>query len=266
MKFILTKLFLFSFIVISIAQSADEMPRQKFFTTSIGLTWQSRRDDLFSPLSYSGYGAELHLGSERINSKWFKQFDFWGNANNIRSRVSKGYNNAAYGFRYGMYQTWAHRVVPNNKDFKLYIGGTLFHSSSMGYYPGNVNNIFSYNVPTGVGASAFLMKDFHFLRRNWILSTQLMVPVLVYNARPSFIGFASEESFTKDFGINTVNKLLNIDWRWQIDLPLSNGNRLRAIYRWDYMNDTHNGKLQVGTQSLLIQSLFNIPYKNKVLK
>ena len=266
MKLFLTSTFLIFFSILIVAQSPSEMPRQKFFTTAVGLTWQTRKDDLFSPLAYTGYGAELHIGSERISEKWFKQFELWGNANQIQSRVNKGYNYSAYGFRYGVSQIWARRVMPQQAGFKWYVGGSVFHSSSMGYYPGNTNNIFSFNVPTGLAAATYLMKNVRFFKKNWILSTQLTIPVVAYDARPTYIGFADKENFTKEYGVVTFNKLLNIDWRWQIDLPLTNGNHLRAIYRWDYMDDKHNGRLQVGTQSLLIQSLFNIPFKIKNLK
>ncbi len=263
MKPFCTFVFLICFLATLSAQNVAEFARQKFFTTTIGLTWQTRKDNLFSPLTFSGYGAELHLGSERISEKWFKQFDFWGSINEIQSRVNKGYNSVAYAFRYGIAQTWAKRILPENAHFRWYVGGSVFHTSSMGYYQNNVNNLFSYNVPTGIAASTFLTRDMRFFKRNWQLSTQLSIPVLVYNARPNYLGFVNENNFTKDFGIVTINKLLHIDWRWQIDLPLSNGNRLRAIYRWDYMDDKLSGRLQVGTQSLLIQSLFQIPYKKK---
>jgi hypothetical protein len=263
MKSFCTFVFFMCFGTIVSAQNEAEIPRQKFFTTTIGLTWQTRKDNLFSPLTFSGYGAELHLGSERISEKWFKQFDLWGNINEIKSRVDKGYNSVAYGFRYGISQTWAKRILPQRHGFRWYVGGGVFHTSSMGYYQNNVNNLFSYNVPTGISASSFLTRDFRLFKRNWLLSTQLTVPILAYNARPNYLGFVNEENFTQDFGIVTVNKLLHLDWKWQIDLPLSNGNRLRAIYRWDYMDDKHNVRLQVGTQTLLIQSLFQIPYKKK---
>jgi hypothetical protein len=245
--------------------TTEETLPQKFFTMSLGATWHTRKDDLFSPLTYSGYGAELHTGSERISEKRFKQFDFWGNGNNIQSRVNQGYNYSAYGFRYGISYMQAYRILPQNPNFKLYVGGSVFHTSSMGYYPGNVNNIFSYNAPTGLAASAFLMKNITFLKKKWVLSTQLAIPVLAYDARPSYIGFVDVQNLTKDFGIVSLNKLLNIDWRWQIDYPLSNGNRLRAIYRWDYMSDTHNGHLQAATHSFSIQMMSNIPYKKRVV-
>lgn len=260
----------FIIIIISVLYSTDTlaqqfmaeaMPRQKFFTTTLGLTWQTRKDNLFSPLSYTGYGAELHVGFERINDQWFKQFDLWGNVNRLQSRIDNGYNSLAYGFRYGAIYTVNKRIAPNQSKFKLYVGGSVFHTSSMGYYEGNVNNIFSFNIPTGIAASGFLSRDLRLFRRNWSLSTQLTMPILSYNARPTYLGFVEEENFLEDFGIVSFNKLLYFDWRWQIDLPLSNGNRLRAIYRWDYMDDRHVGRLRVGTQTFLIQSLFNIPFR-----
>lgn len=259
----LKKLITISFLLIftDIQSQNETVIPEKFFTVSLGTTWQTRKDDLFSPLAYSGYGAELHIGSERIRENRFKKFDLWGNANNIQSRVSQGYNNAAYGFRYGVYYMQAYRIIPQNTHFKLYVGGSVFHTSSMGYYPGNVNNIFSYNLPTGLAASAFLSKNISFFKRNWILSSQLSIPVLAYNARPSYIGFVGEDNLTKDYGIVTINKLLNIDWKWQIDLPLSNGNRLRAVYRWDYLADSHIGSFKTATQAFNVEMLFNIPYK-----
>lgn len=266
MKYTFVYVLIFSLNVLSIAQNTEGgIVPQKFFTLSLGTTWQTRKDDLFSPLTYSGYGAELHIGAERIKEKRFKKFEIWGNANNIRSRVKNGYNNLAYGFRYGVSYLLAYRVMPQNKDFKLYVGGSAFHTSSMGYYPGNVNNLFSYNAPTGLAASSFLMKNFKIFKREWHLSTQLSIPLVAYDARPSYIGFIDVDNLTKEYGVVTLNKLLNIDWRWQIDLPLNNGNRLRAIYRWDYMGDRHVGIFKTATQTLSVEMMFNFPYKNKQL-
>lgn len=255
--------FLIVFTHLNAQNTEGDIEPQKFFTNSLGTTWHTRKDDLFSPLTYSGYGAELHIGAERINSKRFKKFELWGTANNIRSRVSKGYNNAAYGFRYGVSYLQAYRILPKNEHFRLYVGGSIFHTSSMGFYPGNVNNIFSYNLPVGLAATSFLVKDFRIFKRNWLLSTHLSLPLVAYDARPSYIGFVDVDNLTKDFGIVSLNKLINVDWRWLIDLPFKNGNRLRAIYRWDYISDTHNGNLKAVTQTLSIESLFNIPYKQK---
>ena len=266
MKLICYLLFFYMALPLMDAQSLTDTSRQKFFTTTLGATWQTRYDDVFTPLSYSGIGAELHLGSERISEKWYKNFDLGGSFNQMQSRVAKGYNNSAYGVHYGVSQIWAKRVKPNLEKYKLYVGGAVFHESSMGIYLGNVNNIFSYNAPFGIAAAAYMRRDVHFFKRNWIISTQFMLPVLAYNARPSYIGFVNEDNLLKDFGIVTLNKLLIIDWRWQLDLPLSNGNRLRLAYRWHFLNDTHVGHLQMGTQGLSVGSLFNMPYRVKKIK
>jgi hypothetical protein len=244
-------------------QDTVPIPRQKFFTMGIGATWQTRYDDVFTPLIHSGIGAELHTGSERISSKWFKKLDLWGSFNQMKSRVDNGYNSTAYGVRYGVSQIWAKRAFKSHKKMAVYIGGQLFHESSMGIYLNNVNNIFSYNAPIGIAAAAYAQRNVHFFKRDWILSSQMTLPVLAYNARPSFIGFVDLDNLLKDYGIVTLNKLINIDWQWQLDLPLSNSNRLRLAYRWSFLNDVHVGHLQMGAQGLLVESLFNFPYKVK---
>ena len=266
MKYTLTLIFACSIFLKLKAQEIAEIPRLKFFTTSIGATWQTRYDDIITPLTHSGIGAELHTGAERISEKWYKKFDLWGGYNALESRVDKGYNTTAHGIRYGISQIWAKRVFKNAPKFHTYIGGQLFHESSMAIHFGNVNNIFSYNAPTGIAAAAYMKRDVRFFKRQWIVSSQLTLPLLAYNARPSYIGFVSEDNLLKDFGIVTLNKLVNIDWRWQLDLPLPNSNRLRLSYRWSFLNDTHSGHLQMGAQGLLVESLFNMPYGVKMDK
>ena len=264
MKYSFSIILLLCIFVKLVAQ--DTIPRQKFFTSGIGATWQTRNDNIFTPLTHSGIGAELHLGSERFSEKWYKKFEIWGGFNQIQSRVDKGYNSTAYGIRYGISQIWAKRFFKNSPKMSIYLGGQLFHESSMAVYLANVNNIFSYNAPTGFAAAAYVNRPIHFFKRDWILSSQLTLPVLAYNARPSYIGFVDFDNLLKDYGIVTLNKLINIDWRWQLDLPLSNSNRLRLAYRWSFLNDTHVGHLQMGSQGLLVESLFNFPYRVKTDK
>ena len=258
-------LFISFFTLKTVAQDTISVntPREKFFTTGIGATWQNRYDDVFTPLTHSGIGAELHLGSEKIKGKWYKKLDIWGGFNDMKSRVDKGYNSPAYGIRYGISQIWAKRFYKDRFKTNIYLGGQLFHESSMGVYRANINNIFSYNAPTGFAAAAYANRKIHFFKRDWLLSSQLTLPILAYNARPSFIGFVDLDNLRKDYGIVTLNKLINLDWRWQLDLPLANNNRLRLAYRWSFLNDTHVGHLQMGAQGLLVESLFNFPYKVK---
>jgi hypothetical protein len=280
MKYTITAIFVFTLFLTLQAQDslkttqdslkmplvALKIPQQKFFTMGGGATWQNRFDDIFTPLTHSGIGAELHTGSERFSEKWYKKLDIWGGFNQMQSRVAKGYNSSAYGIRYGVSQIWAKRAFKNNAKMAVYIGGQLFHESSMGVYLSNVNNIFSYNAPTGFAAAAYVVRPLHFLKRDWLLSSQMTLPILAYNARPSYIGFVDKDNLLKEYSIVTLNKLINIDWRWQLDLPLSNNNRLRLAYRWSFLNDTHVGHLQMGAQGLLIESLFNFPYRLKTDK
>jgi hypothetical protein len=257
---------LFIFIALKLF-AQDSIPLKtlplKFFTSGIGATWQNRYDNVFTPLTHSGIGAEMHLGSEKISEKWYKKLDIWGGFNDMKSRVDKGYNSPAYGIRYGISQIWTKRFYKDRFKTNIYLGGQLFHESSMGVYLANVNNVFSYNAPTGFAAAAYANRKIHFFKRDWLLSSQLTLPILAYNARPSFIGFVDWDNLRKDYGIVTLNKLINLDWRWQLDLPLSNSNRLRLAYRWSFLNDTHIGHLQMGAQGLLVESLFNFPYKIK---
>jgi hypothetical protein len=243
------------------AQETQPIERERFFTTSIGGTWQARKDNLFSPLTYEGIGGELHLGSERISEKWFKQIDVWGSYNSVRTYVTKGYNYSAHVFRAGLSYAAMRRVLGDEKRFRWYVGGSVFSNGNGQYYLANVNNELSYDVPTGLAAATFLQKNFRFWRKNLVASTQLTLPLVAYNLRPTYIGFSNENFLTAQTGFVAFPKLLQLDWRWSVELPLSNHNKLRMTYRWEYLGDRQKGRLQMGTQTLLFQSLFNIPFK-----
>ena len=242
----------------------NEIIREKFFTTSIGGTWQARKDNLFSPLTYEGIGGEMHIGSERISERWFKQFDMWGSYNKARSYVTKGYNYSAHIFRGGLSYAAMHRILPDNKLCQLFVGGSVFSNGNGQYYLGNVNNSLSYDFPSGIAAGAFVQKNFRLFRRNWVASSQLSLPLVAYNLRPTFIGFSNEDFLTTQTGFVAIPKLFQLDWRWSVEYPLSNNNKLRLTYRWEYLDDKQNGRLQLGTQTLLVQSLFNFPFKQVV--
>lgn len=248
--------------LITQAQSLQPLQRERFFTTSIGGTWQMRKDNLFSPLQYEGIGGELHLGTEHISERWFKQVDIWGSFNQSRSYVTKGYNYSAYLFRGGLSYAAMHRVLPDNKQFRWYVGGSVFSNGNGQLYLANVNNELSYDIPTGVAAATFLQKNFRFWRKNWVASTQLTLPLVAYNLRPTYIGFSNDNFLTAQTGIVALPKLLQLDWRWSVEYPLSNGNKFRLTYRWEYLDDKQKGRLQLGTQTVLFQTLFNIPFKS----
>jgi hypothetical protein len=240
-----------------------QITKEKFFTTAIGATWQNRRDDLFSPITFRGIGAELRLGREKISETRYTRFDASGSFSDMKSNIKNGYNYSTYGIYYSASYTWTTRIWKDKKDYAIYVGGAFLHQSSIGIYNGNVNNIFSYNAPTGFAGVAYVQRPLRFFKRNWIASTQFTLPFLVYDARPTYIGFVSTDNLLKEYGIGTFNKLLDIDWRWQLALPLTNGNQLRASYRWHFMNDWHNGLLQMGSQGLALEMMINFPYKVK---
>ena len=244
------------------AQNAEPIEPQRYFTFGLGGTWQMRKDNLFSPLTYEGIGGEIHLGNEWQSERWFKQVDVYGSFNKMRTYVTKGYNYGAYAFRSGVSYSAMHRVLPDNKQFRWYVGGSAFANGNGQYYAANVNNLLSYDVLGGVAASTFLQKNFRFWRKNWVASTQLSVPLLAYDLRPTYIGFSNDNFLSAQTGVVGFPKLLQFDWRWSVELPLSNNNKIRLTYRWEYLDDKQKGRLQMGSQGLLFQTLFNIPYRS----
>lgn len=263
----MTKIILFSIslMLASVSAKAQEVKpiaRERAFTFGIGGTWQMRKDNLFSPLRYEGIGGELHLGYEGISERWFKQLDVWGSFNKGRTYVTKGYNYSAYLFRAGLSYAAMHRVLPDNKRFSWYFGGSVFSNGNGQYYLASVNNVLSYDIPTGIAAATYLQKSFRFWRKNLVASTQLTLPLVAYNLRPTYIGFSNDNFLKTQTGIVALPKLLQFDWRWSVELPLSNNNKIRLTYRWEYLDDKQRGRLQLGTQTLLFQTLFNIPFRS----
>jgi hypothetical protein len=82
------------------------------------------------------------------------------------------------------------------------------------------------------------------------------------NLRPNYLGFINED-IESEIGVSSLNKLFFLDWKWMIDLPLSNGNRFRLTYRWEYWRDTLNGTLELGSQTFLFETLLSLPYRQK---
>ena len=261
-KTILFPIFLMFLITSLKAQIVKPIWRERAFTFGLGGTWQLRKDNLFSPLQYEGFGGEMHMGYEGISDKWFKQLDVWGSFNNSRTYIPKGYNYSAYLFRGGISYSAMHRVMADNQRFKWYVGGSVFTNGNGQYYLASVNNILSYDFPTGIAAATYLQKPFRFWRKNLVASTQLFIPLVAYNLRPTYIGFSNEDFLKAQTGVVALPKLLQFDWRWSVELPLSNQNKIRLTYRWEYLDDKQKGRLQLGTQTLLFQTLFNIPFRS----
>lgn len=256
--------FLTLFIYFPFLAQAQMKPieKERAFTLAVGGTWQMRKDNLFSPLTYEGIGGELHLGTETLSERWFTQLDAWGSYNKVRTYVPKGYNYSAHAFRAGLSYSALHRFRADNQRFRWYVGGSVFSNGNGQYYVANVNNILSYDVPTGIAAATYVQKNFRFWRKNLVASSQLTLPLLAYNLRPTYIGFSNEDFLKAQTGFVALPKLFQLDWRWSVELPLSNQNKIRLTYRWEYLNDNQKGRLQLGTQTVLFQTLFNIPYRS----
>jgi hypothetical protein len=252
---------LFSQNIEKIATQNSPQLRERHLTFGLGMNWETRRDDLFSPLRYSGIGANIQNSMEWLNEKYYRQVLLFGSANQMQSRVKNGYNYEAYAFRYGLTFNYLRRILKDETRFRWYVGGGFSSLGSWSILPANVNNYVSFNVPTGFFASTYIRKELRFWRRNWILGSQLSLPVLAYNARPEFIGVWDEKAFLNQFHVVTLNRLFQLDWRWMIDVPLTNDNRLRFTYRWDYLNDRSKGTLQMGSQIGTLEFLSNLSFK-----
>lgn len=257
-----TLIFVFLTIILSNI-FGQTIEKQRFATGTFGATWQTRRDDLFTPLSYSGIGAELHIGSEVVSDQWRKSFDVWGGFNYIRSRVKDGYNSIGYSYRGSLSYTALKRLKSDETRFKWYLGGQFFVLGNGMYYPANVNNLFSFNIPVGLAAATYLSKDVHFLKKDWHVSTSLSLPLVAYNMRPNYLGFINTDLSDAKFGVSSLHNYWALDWRWSLEFPLSNSNRFRVTYRWEYLSDKLSGTLQQGSQGLLFETLLNIPYRQK---
>ena len=241
----------------SIAQNS-----QRWFRKEVGAAQSSVYDNGHSFAKYKGTGLQVQLGFDRENSNRLAQFNNTIVWTPLKAKVEDNKNvTTAIQFNYKMSYKYLRKIFPSQNDkIKLDAGASLFADANGRMYRSLVNNVFGWDVNLGLNIVGQATHDFNVGKHSFSASYQLGIPVIVYNHSPNYLGnFPIARVFKHDaaadwFSLGRFVSGVNSNYFYlhqqlSIDRHLSNGDKIRVTYNWDYSN---NGYASHRYQNLII--------------
>lgn len=228
-------IFHFSFINLS-AQEATEPKSAFHLKLGGGFGFQSVRDDAMSPLLYDGIQGALQLSGEWRRSQGIYRVDglFWlGETAAQSGRITENYT-------FAINSSYLHRLSQKEASWQWRVGGAVTSWGSFREHLSLINSDFFYELFFSIGPTAMAERQFRFLKRDWLLNWQVIVPALSYGIRPNYSGLEvappDENGFQgwEDAQFGSFNILQNIKSQVELAYPLKNGNRIGLLYYWDF--------------------------------
>lgn len=260
MRYLSLLFFVFSLRSLA-AQEAVSSAASFHFKFGGGFGYQTLRDDAMSPLLYQGAEIAAYAGLEWRKTKSIWQLDgfFWyGQPSSDRSGAYMDTYSTAWNVSYL-------RHLQLSK-WQVSVGGALTNWASFREHVSLINSDYFYDIFLSLAPSVQLERNFHFLKRDWLLSGQLTVPVLTYGLRPNFSGLdetpPNDDSVQTAFDaaqIGSFDVLTNIRSRLELAYPLKNGNRIGLLYYWDFFqSDIEPHSVQQAMQSVQLNLHFKL--------
>lgn len=241
------------------ASSAQDS--HQWFRKEFGVAKSSVYDNGHSFAKYKGTGLQLQLGLDRENSNRLAQFNNTVVWTPLKSKVEDIRNvTSATQINYKMSYKYLRKIIPSHDDrIKIVVGASLFADANVRVYKSLVNNVFGWDVNLGLNLVGQATHDFNLGKHAISTSYQIGVPVVVYNHSPNYLGnFPIARVFQNDdttdwlslgrFVAGVNSKYIYLHQQLSIDKILSNGNKIRVTYSWDYSN---NGYVSHRYQNLI---------------
>lgn len=218
------------------AQENDALKSTFHLKLGGGFGLQTVRDEAMSLLQYDGTQGAFQAAGEWRRPKGLYRVDglFWLGENAAASgRTTQNYTFTING-------SYLHRISKDEARWQWRVGGALTNWGSFREHQSLINSDFFYDLFFSVGPSAMVERQFRFLKRDWLINWQVIVPALTYGVRPNYSGLEvappDEEGFQgwDDAQLGSFNILQNIKSHIELAYPLKNGNRLGLLYYWDF--------------------------------
>jgi hypothetical protein len=231
----------------SIAQDSHRWFRKEF-----GVAQSSVYDNGHSFAKYKGTGLQLRLGVDGENSKRLAQFNNTLIWTPLKAKVDDDKNvTSAIQFNYKMSYTYLRKIfLSQNDKIKIAAGASLFADANGRVYRSLINNVFGWDLNLGVNIVGQASHDFKLKEHSFSVSYQVGIPMIVYNHSPNYLGnFPVARVFQHDDaadwfslgrfvpGIN--DKYFYLHQQLSIDRKLSNGDKIRLTYSWDYSDNDY---------------------------
>ncbi len=226
-----------------------------FLQFGLGGGHQIVKDEALSPVSYSGYLGQIHLGYTYQNQRWISDLHIAGLG---------GFQNADVGSEQDLRQTSTglgrasyhlSRNIIRTKNFKMFAGILSYNSWDYRNHERYGNSQDNFAGLFSAGAQFTFQRLFKTKNSYIVLQYGLGVPVATYYMRPGFIKpYLNQKIANKDFAF--WGDFYTIDSDAELIFLLQNGNQIRVGYQWDFSQLDVLNKTQAGLHQISVSTVF----------
>mgnify|MGYP000217369640 CR=1 FL=1 len=264
---------------VAFLQAQDEPIAKKKSTWlsdfSLGGGLQRVHDAGMSPLTYRSAAARLQLGVILERTKALEIFTLAGDAAQLQNSF-KASTSQVLSLRYDMDYAFLtkHKNIINLPQTTILIGGSINHTLNVREHNRYGNNALNYDGLLSLQLSAGLQNEFQLFKLPLQLFYRVDLPLISRFWRPFYatsiprehLDLAEDPTFSAlwnsgNWGL--TNRVFRIKSVLEIQYLLTNGNRIKLGYTWDYyqINDLH--RVKAGMSQITLGLLFNFTGNEK---
>ena len=244
--------------------------QEKFrsFNLGVGYTLPKFLDNSFSALRYQGHAGTVAGGFHfRKDSSTLEHIDLrfdygqlsafafeFADVNYFRIEGNYSYNKRVK-------DIWQNRL-------QWFIGGSINSLYTLWDFSGFSNNSFNTSFYLSLSPNSSLVYPFKLWNRQFRAEYSAYLPLLTFAVRPSYgttrlSGFLDDErdepivQFFESGAITSLNKFFRFSNTWSLEYFLSNRNRLRLSYEWNYLRYSEPRLVKAASHNIVIGTMFN---------
>lgn len=238
--------------------------KERFFKFSPGIAFQQGRDEGMSPLIYSGSHFNGVLGLEKTKLRNYNALDVEMMFGRMRPQTQpKDKRSSALALRLQMDYSYMKMMKTWNADrLQLFIGGAFNNMLNVLWHRQYLNNSLNYTFSSSLGAAARLQYRFVFRNKAFRAHTQINLPLVGFNLRPSYASSIPEGYIAQDRSnlraffdsgrLQTWNNFFRLRHEIGVSRILFNRNEIMFTYRWDYYSVAHEHRIQMAVHQIIL--------------
>ncbi len=253
-----------------ILSATPTQAQEKFrsFNIGFGYTLPKFFDQSFSSLRYQGHAASVAGGLHfRKDSSTLEHIDLrfdYGQMSAFAfefADVNSFRIEGNYSYKKRIKDLWQDRL-------QWFVGGSINTLYTLWDFSSFSNNSFNTSLYISLSPATSLVYPFKLWNRQFRATYSAYLPLLTFAVRPSYgttrlPGFLDNEreepvaQFFESGSITSLNKFFRYSNTWSLEYFLSNRNRLRLSYEWNYVRYSEPRLVQAASHNIVIGTMFN---------
>ncbi len=258
---------LIAFLILSI-NPTQAQEKFRSFNIGFGYTLPKFFDRSFSSLRYQGHAASVVGGFHfRKDSSTLEHIDLrfdYGQMSAFAfefADVNSFRIEGNYSYKKRIRDIWQNRL-------QWFVGGSINTLYTLWDFSNFSNNSFNTSLYISLSPATSLVYPFKLWNRQFRASYSAYLPLLTFAVRPSYgttrlPGFLDDErdeplaQFFESGSITSFNKFFRYSNTWSLEYFLSNRNRLRLSYEWNYVRYSEPRLVQAASHNIVFGTMFN---------